>query len=95
MNLNNLDDIEQLKRLIVDPMIEAVRAEIKPIARTTYANRNRLQALEADVPANLDTRLGKLESNQKKALLGYAGIVMLVTMGFNYVKAKWLSHFFS
>lgn len=101
MDLNNLNDIEQLKRLIVDPMIETIRAEIRPIARTAYSTRTRVDTLEhnvEDVPAAVTdqgNRLAKLESNQKKALLGYSGIVLLVTMGFNYAKAKWFSKFFS
>lgn len=102
MDLNNLDDVEQLKRLIVDPLIENIRAELRPVAKTTYANRNRLNRMEGDIAqleagvkteADNASRLSKLESNQKKAMLGYAGIVMLTTAAFNYLKVKIMAKF--
>lgn len=76
----NLAEVERLKELIIQPMIETIQAELKPLVQAK---------------AEHEQRLAKLEGNQKKALMGYAGIVALLTLGFNYVKAKWLSKFFA
>lgn len=76
----NLAEVERLKELIIEPMIDTIREELKPLAQAK---------------ADHEARLAKLESNQKKALMGYAGIVAALTLSWNYVKAKWLSKFFT
>lgn len=76
----NLAEVERLKELIIEPMIDTIRAELKPLV---------------EAKASHEARLAKLEGNQKKALMGYAGIVAALTLSWNYVKAKWLSKFFT
>lgn len=80
LDLDNLDDAEKFQKHFVTPLVDAVKAEMKPLV---------------DAKLDHESRLSKIESNQKKALLGYAGIVAALTVAFNYVKARWLSKFFS
>jgi hypothetical protein len=63
----NLHDAEELKRLVVEPMIESIRAELRPLT---------------DKVSNHEQRVGKIESNQKKALGIYAMLAMFGGMGF-------------
>ena len=71
----NLEDAENIKKVIVDPVVEALRAEIAPLKEKLSEHDWKLKGQYA--------RIVKLESNQKKALLGYAGVVALVSIGFN------------
>lgn len=79
MNLKDLDDAEKFQKHFVTPLVEQIRTELSPLVKASQDH---------------EARLVKLESNQKKALLGYAGIVAVVTGGWHYVKAKYLSNFF-
>lgn len=76
----NLEEVQRLKTLIIEPMIATIQEELKPLVQAKTEH---------------EQRLAKLEGNQKKALMGYAGIVAALTLAFNYVKAKWLSKFFT
>lgn len=80
LKLDDIDDAEKFQKHFVTPLIDAVRAEVKPLV---------------DAKLDHEKRLAGLESNQKKALIGYAGIITVLTVAFNYVKAKYLSKFFS
>jgi ribosome-interacting GTPase 1 len=71
----NLEDAENIKKVIVDPVVEALRAEMAPLRKEIEEHEWKIKGQYA--------RIVKLEGNQKKALLGYAGIVALVSMGFN------------
>lgn len=80
LKLDDIEDAEKFQQHFVTPLVEQIRAELKPLVMTSQAH---------------EARLAKLESNQKKAMLGYAGIVALVTAGWHYAKAKYLNKFFS
>lgn len=79
LKLDNLDDAEKFQKHFVTPLVEAVRAEVKPLV---------------EAQAKTEERLNKLEANQKKALIGYGGVIAVVTLAFNVIKAKFLSKFF-
>jgi hypothetical protein len=68
-----MEDLEHLQKLIVAPLVDAVREEVKSLVAGYQAH---------------ETRLAALEGSQRKALLGYAGIVALITIGFNWIKQK-------
>lgn len=72
-----LEDAQQIKEVIVDPLIEAVRAEIAPIR---------------DITEKHEIRIGKIETNQTRALVGWGVVMLGVTMFFNavwtWVKSK-------
>lgn len=70
VNLNDLEDAERFQKLFVAPLVDAVRAEVKPL-------------VEAD--RDHEDRLKKLESNQKRALVGLSAVVLAVTIAFNAV----------
>lgn len=61
----DLDDGEQFQRVFVKPMIDAMKAEIKPIIS---ASRNH------------EKRLERLENNQKKALLGFGAVSSVLAL---------------
>jgi hypothetical protein len=65
MDLNNLDDAEQFQRMFVTPLIEAVRKEICPLIRQVEDN---------------EARIKTMEKNQKRALIGYGGIVAVAAL---------------
>jgi hypothetical protein len=71
----NLEDAENIKKVIVDPVVEALRAEIAPLKKELEDHEWKIKGQYA--------RIVKLEGNQKKALLGYAGIVAVVSFGFS------------
>lgn len=70
----NMEDAEQIKKIIVDPMIEALKAELEPFRDTVENHEWRIKGQYS--------RIVKLEKNQRKAMIGYAGIVLLVSTGF-------------
>lgn len=76
MDLNNLEDVERFKRLFLDPIQQSVRDELAPLTQQVRDH---------------DVQIKSLQSNQKKAMLGYAGIVAAVTIAFNYFKAKFIA----
>lgn len=69
----DLNDVEQFQKHFVLPLVDAVRSELKPLV---------------EARADHESRLQRVESNQKKALLGYASIVAVVTVVFNAAWAK-------
>lgn len=72
LNLNNLNDAEQFQKHFVTPMIDAVKTEIAPLVQQG---------------ADHEKRLKGLESNQKKALVGYSVVAVLIGSAVGYVKA--------
>jgi wobble nucleotide-excising tRNase len=73
----DIDEAEKLKELIVQPMVDAIRSEIKPIA---------------DQVTNHNQRIKTLEDNQKRALAGFAvystGLSLLVGSAWGWIKSK-------
>lgn len=67
-----LDEAEQIRNVIVDPLVDALRAEILPIKTLVDQHEKRLK---------------EIESNQHKALLGFAGVALALTLAFN---AMWV-----
>lgn len=72
----NLNDADKIKELIVQPMIDALRLEIKPLV---------------DMKQFHEARLVKLENNQNRALIGWgvfaSGIAIAVTASWEWVKS--------
>ena len=71
----DLNDAEQIKTLIVDPMVTALRQEIEsqlsPVLKSQQDHESRIEGLEA---------------NQKKAMLGFGALSLAVSAG---VAAAW------
>lgn len=84
-----LANAELYKRLVVQPMIDAVRAELKsgltPIASVQDSHASRIGATE--------TAVANLQASQKKALIGWGvlslGVASAVSAGWQVIK----SHF--
>lgn len=66
MTQEEMNEIEFLKTNIVQPMIEALRTEVKPIVETAK---------------DFEKRIAKLETNQKKALTGYSAFISVASAG--------------
>lgn len=60
----NLNDAEQLRRLVVVPMVDSIRAEIGPLVARV---------------AELESRTNKLESIAGKAVKVYSSIIAVGT----------------
>lgn len=73
----NLNDADKIKELIVQPMVDAVRAEIAPLVATKQNHEDRIARLEAQK----NERLDKLESNQRKGLWGWGVFASAVALG--------------
>lgn len=77
MDLNSLKDAEEFQKHFVKPLIDAVRLEVQPLV-----------AKDADQ----EKRLGELEGNQKKALVGFAVYATILStvigMGLDWFKKK-------
>jgi hypothetical protein len=73
LNLNDLEDAEKFQEHFVKPLVDAVRKEISPLARTVYATR---------------TRVAKLERSQARAFIGFAGVSVAVGLAFDWFKKK-------
>ena len=77
----NLNDAAEIKALIVDPVVEGVESRLGARIASLEASDHRQQA---DIDA--------LKRNQKRAMLGYSGIVVVVSVAFNaatgWVKKK-------
>lgn len=84
----NLNDADKIKELIVQPMVDAVRAEMRT---ATDAMRDQIQPLVA-LKQNHEDRLGKLENNQKRAMVGWgvfaSGMALAATASWEWVKSK-------
>lgn len=78
MKLTDIDDAEKFQKHFVLPLVDAVRAEVKPLVEQTKANTDRID---------------KLEGNQKKALAGYAVLSVIAASSFAWAKQKVMSHF--
>lgn len=63
----NLDDLEKLKTVLLEPMIESVRADLNthlaPVIEMQKAQQSKLETH--------DNEIGGLKSYQKKALVGW------------------------
>lgn len=84
----NMNEIEQLKRLIVEPMIatveEKLKSHVEQVSGIVDEGMNQIKGL--------DTRVKSLESAQTKALWGWGaisvGISVALTAAWNYLKSK-------
>lgn len=65
LDLDNLDDAEKFQKHFVTPLVDAVRAEVRPLVESDRMQNEAIQ---------------KLQSNQKKALIGFAGISALASI---------------
>lgn len=74
----DLNDAEQLQRIVVAPLIAAVRAEMQTLI-------GRVDSVEGDVKSMADD-VAKLKSNQSKALVGWTLLVTLVSAGVTWAK---------
>jgi hypothetical protein len=63
-------DLEQIKLLIVDPVVASVRAEVAPLVARDEEQEKRIVALEL---------------NQSKALLGVAAAATALSVAFGFV----------
>lgn len=84
----NIDDAEQLKRLIVDPMIAAVKVEMQ-------GHVDQMVSVVKDMKTHVDDhdeRLNTLEKNQKKGMVGWGVLTLAVgtgvTLAWNYIRSK-------
>jgi hypothetical protein len=75
--LRYLQQAEKFQEHFVKPLVEAVRQELIPV-------KARLDQVEAGVIGQGE-RLLTLENHEKKALLGWTGMVFLVTSAFAYL----------
>jgi hypothetical protein len=92
MKLDDLDDAEQFQRVFVTPLTNAVREEVKrshgeikeDLQRSNRAAFARISTVVERLEQH-DVRLKKVESNQKRAMVGYAGLVTVITISFGWV----------
>jgi hypothetical protein len=74
---DELERAERFQRMFVTPLVDAVRAEVKPVV---------------DGHERLSRRVAKLETNQKRALWGLSAIASVVSVavgiGFDWLKRK-------
>ena len=84
----DLEYAVRFQQLFVEPLVDAVRAELKPLAERAKQHEEADQQRFADV----NNRLNAIEGNQKKALFAYAAIVAAVTAavsaGWAWLKSK-------
>jgi hypothetical protein len=77
LNLDNLNDAEQFQKHFVNPVVDAVRAEIKSLVDSDKAQ---------------SARLDKLEGTQKKAMIGFAVYATMLStvvgLGLAWLKSK-------
>ena len=83
----NLDDAEQLKRVLIDPMVDALKAEIAPLV----ARQDKQEAASSA----LDGRVRTLESYAAKLGSIYAGIVAVVTFVAHWAWQKVKTKYFT
>lgn len=83
----DIKDIEELQKHFVAPLVDALRAEIKPAIE-------KVQAIDAKVDA-MASRVGALEKDQKKALVGYGvfSTALAGVLSIAWVKIKSYVHF--
>lgn len=84
----NMNEIEQLKRLIVEPMIATVEEKLKShVDQVNGIVNGGMKEVEG-----LKTRVASLESAKTKALWGWGaisvGISVALTASWNYLKSK-------
>lgn len=86
--MSNLNDAEQLKRLIVQPMIDAVNASMEGHMKAMDA---KLEGLVTSVNDH-KTRIEAIEAGRKKAMIGYGvyatGTSIAIGAGWNWLKKK-------
>ena len=68
-----MDEGEQLKRIVVQPMIDGIRQEMQPVIKLLNAH---------------EARIAKVEAQQKRALVGYGALCLGGTAIWNWVQAK-------
>lgn len=66
MTQEEMNEIEFLKVNVVQPMVDAIKTEIKPIVENAQKFEERITALE---------------KNQKKALTGYSAFISVASAG--------------
>lgn len=83
----DLNDAEQFKRVVVDPLITALQGEITPLVA-------RVEKLEA-VGSTLEPRVQTLEGYARRLGTVYTGIIAVVTFishwAWSRVKAKFFT----
>lgn len=70
MTQEEMNEIEFVKTNVVKPMIDALERTVEPLVAASKDH---------------ESRLAKLESNQKKALTGYSVFISVVSAGFAIV----------
>lgn len=73
----NLNDADKIKELIVEPMVNALRAEMAPLLAVKQNHEDRIAKLES----GKNERIDKLEANQKKGLWGWGVFASAVAIG--------------
>ena len=68
-----MQEAEEFKTLIMDPMIAGIRAELKPVADLAKAH---------------EARIARLESTNRKAMIGWGAIMAAGTLVWNYATGK-------
>ena len=83
-----IDELEQFKRLVVDPVVDAVKTEMSSHVTQVEATLKNAASILKDH----ETRLGGLEQSQKRALVGWGvfavGLSAAGTTFWNYLKSK-------
>lgn len=85
---DNFEDAERFQRLFVQPLIQTVKTEMQSHAE---AVQKTVDGFATKVSEH-DKRLGTLEANQKKGMVGWGVLTLivgtLVTTCWNWVKGK-------
>lgn len=82
LNLSTLNDAEKFQEHFVRPLVDAVRAEIKPLVL-----QSEQQGLTLKQHAD---SIGALRENQGRATRALAAVVVVIQVGWN-VAWEWLS----
>lgn len=86
---DNLEDAERFQRLLIEPMLRGMQEKLD----THHAE---VTAQVASISAALltqDQRIQKLESGQKKALIGWSAYATLCAAGLSYCWSWFKQHF--
>lgn len=85
---DSFEEAERFQRLFVQPLVEAVKIEMKTHVEDVTTI---VQGVTVKVKGHED-RLNALETNQKKALIGWGVITLAVgtavTAAWNYIRTK-------
>lgn len=69
----NHGELEAIRDIVVQPLVESVRTELEPLRESIKAHED---------------RIGKLEANQGKAIVGFGALMVLVTTLWNWISGK-------